>query len=148
MTTTDLKDDVEIRSLDSVIPYGENPKEHPTEQVDKIASSIQRFGWDQPIVVDAEGTIIKGHGRYQAAQKLGLDEVPIIEQADLSEAQARAARIADNKTAESEWDGEWPLKIQTEKRGKYGRYLATITRRCDGAELTADLLAEFDDIEN
>ena len=51
-------------------------------------------------------------------------------------------------TAESEWDGEWPLKIQTEKRGKYGRYLATIARRCDGAELTADLLAEFDDIEN
>jgi DNA (cytosine-5)-methyltransferase 1 len=104
MSDTDLKDDVVIRSLDGIIPYGENPKEHPQKQVDKIASSIQRFGWDQPIVVDGDGTIIKGHGRYQAAQKLGLDEVPVIEQPDLSETEARAARIADNRVAESEWD--------------------------------------------
>ena len=103
---TELKDNVERRSLDSILPYGENPKKHPDEQVDKIASSIRRFGWDQPIVVDGDGTIIKGHGRYQAAQKLGLDEVPVIEQADLSEAEARAARIADNKTAESPWNDD------------------------------------------
>jgi len=101
---TNLHDDVTIRPLDSIVPYGENPKEHPQEQVDKIASSIQRFGWDQPIVVDGGGTIIKGHGRYQAAQKLGLEEVPVIEQPDLSDAETRAARIADNKTAESSWD--------------------------------------------
>jgi len=108
MTTddTDLHDEVTIRPLDSIVPYGENPKEHPQEQVDKIASSIQRFGWDQPIVVDGDGTIIKGHGRYQAAQKLGLDEVPVIEQPDLSDAEARAARIADNRVAESEWDDD------------------------------------------
>jgi len=103
---TDLHDDVAICPLDSIVPYGENPKEHPQEQVDKIASSIQRFGWDQPIVVDGDGTIIKGHGRYQAAQKLGLDEVPVIEQPDLSDAEVRAARIADNRVAESEWNDE------------------------------------------
>jgi len=106
MSDTDLHDDVEIRPLDDIVPYGENPKEHPTEQVDKIASSIRRFGWDQPIVVDGDGTIIKGHGRYQAAQKLDLGDVPVIEQADLTEAEARAARIADNRVAESDWDNE------------------------------------------
>jgi len=106
MTDTDLKDDVDIRPLDDIVPYGENPKEHPAEQVDKIASSIQRFGWDQPIVVDSEDTIIKGHGLYQAAQKLGLDDVPVIEQTELTEAQARAARIADNRVAESDWDDD------------------------------------------
>jgi hypothetical protein len=106
MTDTDLKDDVTIRSLSNIVPYGENPKEHPQEQVDKIASSIQRFGWDQPIVVDNDGTIIKGHGRYQAALKLGLNEVPVIEQTGLTEAQARAARIADNRVAESDWDDD------------------------------------------
>jgi len=103
---TDLHDDVTIRPLDSIVPYGENPKEHPQEQVDKIASSIQRFGWDQPIVVDGDGTIIKGHGRYQAAQKLELDGVPVIEQPDLSDAEARAARIADNRVAESDWNDD------------------------------------------
>jgi len=103
---TDLHDDVTIRPLNDIVPYGENPKEHPQEQVDKIASSIQRFGWDQPIVVDGDGTIIKGHGRYQAAQKLALEQVPVIEQPDLSDAEARAARIADNRVAESDWNDE------------------------------------------
>jgi len=101
---TDLHDDVTIRPLNDIVPYGENPKEHPQEQVDKIASSIQRFGWDQPIVVDGDGTIIKGHGRYQAAQKLGIEQAPVIEQVQLSETEARAARLADNRVAESSWD--------------------------------------------
>jgi len=106
MTDADFKDDVTIRPLNDIVPYGENPKKHPTEQVDKIASSIRRFGWDQPIVVDGDGTIIKGHGRYQAAQKLGLGDVPVIEHTELTEAQARAARIADNRVAESEWNDD------------------------------------------
>jgi ParB-like chromosome segregation protein Spo0J len=105
-TDTELKDDIETRKLDAVIPYGENPKDHPTEQVDKIASSIKRFGWDQPIVVDSDNVIIKGHGRYKAAKKLGLDIVPVIDQSGLSEAQVRAARIADNRVSESDWDNE------------------------------------------
>ena len=102
----ELHDRVERVSRDELIPYSNNPKEHPEEQVNKIASSIKNYGWDQPIVVDGEGEIIKGHGRLQAAEKLGLDEVPVIWREDLSDAEAKAARIADNKTAESPWDDD------------------------------------------
>ena len=86
-----------------LIPYSNNAKEHPEEQVKKIASSIKNYGWDQPIVVDGENEIIKGHGRLQAAELLGLSEVPVIKREDLTEAEAKASRIADNKTAESAW---------------------------------------------
>jgi ParB family chromosome partitioning protein len=103
---TDLFDRVERVARDDLIPYANNPKEHPEEQVNKIASSIKNYGWDQPIVVDGDGEIIKGHGRLQAAEKLGLDEVPVIRREDLTDAEAKAARIADNKTAESPWDDE------------------------------------------
>jgi ParB family chromosome partitioning protein len=102
----DVATDVELRDTDALLPYTNNPKEHPDDQVKKIASSIKNYGWDQPIVVDGEGEIIKGHGRLQAAELLDLDEVPVIERADLSYAEARAARIADNKTAESPWGDE------------------------------------------
>jgi len=98
--------DIELRAAESLIPYSNNPKEHPDEQVRRIASSIKNYGWYQPIVVDGEGEIIKGHGRLQAAELLGLDEVPVIERTDLSDAEARAARIADNRTAQSPWDDE------------------------------------------
>jgi len=103
---TDVATDVELRDADALLPYTNNPKEHPDEQVKKIASSIKNYGWDQPIVVDGEGEIIKGHGRLQAAKRLGLDEVPVIERADLSDAEARASRIADNRTAESDWSDD------------------------------------------
>src|SRR6056297_729515 len=101
-----LHTDVARKSVDAIIPYTNNPKEHPDEQVQKIASSIKNYGWDQPIVVDGENEIIKGHGRLQAAQLLGLEEVPVITRTDLSDAEKRASRIADNKTAESDWDDE------------------------------------------
>jgi len=102
----DLFDRVERVPRDELIPYANNPKEHPDEQVNKIASSIKNYGWDQPIVVDGDGEIIKGHGRLQAAERLGLDEVPVIWREDLSDAEAKAARIADNKTAESPWNDD------------------------------------------
>lgn len=106
MDDTNFHDDIKTVSTDSLIPYSNNPKKHPDEQIEKIASSIKNYGWDQPIVVDADGEIIKGHGRLQAAERLGLNEVPIIWREDLSDAEAKAARIADNKTAESEWDDD------------------------------------------
>jgi ParB-like chromosome segregation protein Spo0J len=102
----DLHADVDLVATADLIPYSNNPKEHPDEQVKKIASSIKNYGWDQPIVVDGDGEIIKGHGRLQAAEVLGLDEVPVIRRDDLSYAEARASRLADNKTAESPWDDE------------------------------------------
>ena len=83
-----------------------NPKKHPEEQIKKIASSILEFGFKVPIIVDKNYTIIAGHGRYEAAKRIGLKEVPVIVADDLSPAQVRAFRIADNKVAESDWDLE------------------------------------------
>ncbi|AGM11786.1 hypothetical protein M201_gp11 [Haloarcula californiae tailed virus 2] len=96
--------EVQVWELEDVHPYANNAKEHPDEQVQKIRSSIKNYGWDQPIVVDADGEIIKGHGRRLAAKSLGLERVPVIVRDDLTEGEKKAARIADNKTAESEWD--------------------------------------------
>jgi len=100
----ELETDIELQPIESVIPYSNNPKDHPSEQVDRIASSIKNYGWDQPIVVDGENEIIKGHGRLQAAKKLQLGQVPVIKRTDLTESEIRAARIADNKAGESTWD--------------------------------------------
>lgn len=86
-------------------PYDKNGKKHPKKQVEQIANSIKEFGMHQPIVVDKQGVIIVGHGRYEALKLLGMD-VPedMIRVADLTEEQAKAYRLADNKLNESEWD--------------------------------------------
>jgi len=89
--------------MDSITPYEQNAKKHPPEQIQEIATAIQLFRWDQPIVVDGEGIIIKGHGRFAAAKLLELTEVPVIRRTDMSAAEVRASRIADNQTAESYW---------------------------------------------
>ena len=102
----DISDEIQRRKIDDLIPYMNNPKEHPPEQIDKIASSIKDYGFVQPLVIDEENEIIIGHGRLEAAKKLGLDEVPVVVKDDLNEAQVKALRIADNKVAESEWDYE------------------------------------------
>jgi len=94
---------VEQRKLGTITPYGKNAKKHPDDQIKKIAASIEVFGFNQPIVVDGEGVIIVGHGRYAAACYLALEEVPVLE-LDLDEEKARAYRLADNKLNESDWD--------------------------------------------
>ena len=87
-----------------LIPYAKNAKQHPPAQVDKIANSIKRFGWTgNPIVVDRNKVVIIGHGRLMAAKQLGLDKVPVVFADDMSEADVKAYRLADNKTNESEW---------------------------------------------
>lgn len=97
-----------IQYLDpnSLTPYVNNTKKHPVEQIDKIAQQIAEFGFDQPIVVDKDKIIIKGHGRREAALRLGLKQIPVIVADHLNELQVKAARIADNKVAESEWDND------------------------------------------
>lgn len=87
-----------------LIPYENNTKTHPPEQVDRIAESIKRFGWQQPIVVDRENVVIIGHGRLMAAKQLLLDTVPVVYADNLTEEEAQALRLADNKTNESPWD--------------------------------------------
>jgi site-specific DNA-methyltransferase (adenine-specific) len=91
-------------AIDTVIPYANNTKKHPVEQINKLASMIAEYGHDVPIVVDADNVVIKGHGRLLACQKLNMATVPVIVRDDLTPTQAKAARIADNKIAESEWD--------------------------------------------
>lgn len=98
-----IEDNISLIDISEIIPYSNNPKSHPEAQVKKIASSIKNYGWDQPIVIDENKEIIKGHGRLQAAELLDLTQVPVIIRTDLSDAEKKASRIADNKTAESEW---------------------------------------------
>lgn len=92
-----------IMELSQIKPYQKNAKKHPTKQVQQIANSIKEFGFNQPIVIDQNNEIIVGHGRYEAAKLLGLKDVPIL-QVKLTEEQAKAYRLADNKLNESEWD--------------------------------------------
>lgn len=99
----EIANDIRLVEISEIVPYSNNPKRHPAEQVRKIASSIKHYGWDQPIVVTEDNEIIKGHGRLQAAELLNLEAVPVIVRGDLTEAEARAARIADNKTSEASW---------------------------------------------
>lgn len=95
---------IEYIDPDKLTPYENNAKQHPDEQVEHIANSIREFGFRQPIVVDANNVVVIGHGRLLAAKKLGLETVPVVRADDLTEAQVKALRLADNKTNESGWD--------------------------------------------
>jgi ParB-like chromosome segregation protein Spo0J len=101
-----LIDKVKIIDIDKIYPYTNNPKKHPEKQINKIASSIKNYGFTVPIVVDEDNEIIAGHGRYEAARKLELEELPVIRRDDLNKAQVKGLRLADNKVAESEWNYE------------------------------------------
>jgi len=89
-----------------IVPYEKNAKRHPDNQIDIIASSIDKFKFDQPIVIDENNVIIKGHGRLLGAKRLGLKSVPVIIRTDMTEAEKKASRLADNKSNESDWDWE------------------------------------------
>lgn len=88
---------IEFVPIDSITPYANNAKEHTDEQVALLAANIKEFGFDQPIVVDKDGVIIKGHGRLLAAKMLQLPKVPIVRASHLAPAQVKAARLADNQ---------------------------------------------------
>lgn len=96
--------EVKYVSPGELIPYAKNAKQHPPEQVERIANSIKRFGWQQPIVVDRDNVVIIGHGRLFAAKELMLDSVPVVYADNLTEDEVNALRLADNKTNESAWD--------------------------------------------
>ena len=90
--------------IDSIKPYKNNPRNND-DAVDATANSIKEFGWQQPIVVDKDNVIIVGHTRLKAAKKLGLKQVPIVVAENLTDEQANAYRLADNKTGElADWD--------------------------------------------
>ncbi|WP_373961904.1 DNA modification methylase [Lactococcus lactis] len=95
-----------IKKVSELIPYINNPRNND-EAVDAVASSIKNFGFKVPIVVDSNNEIINGHTRLKAAQKLGLETVPVIVADDLTPEQVKAFRLADNKVGEiATWNDE------------------------------------------
>lgn len=94
---------IEERPISDIQPYPKNAKRHTDKQVKQIVDSIREFGFNQPIVIDANGVIIVGHGRYMAAHLIGMEMVPTVS-VDISPERAAAYRLADNKLNESEWD--------------------------------------------
>jgi ParB/RepB/Spo0J family partition protein len=157
--------DVELVLTDALQPYNNNPKEHPSEQIDAIAESIQNSdGFDVPIVAHHRDSgvpeIIKGHGRVQAAQQLGLAKVPVIWRDDMSDEQIRAARIADNKTQmESGFDFdaledeftelEMDFEIETESLAMQTGFEADIVEDLTANDdPSADDLFETDDTDD
>jgi DNA modification methylase len=125
----------------SLIPYARNARTHSPAQVDKIAASIREFGFLNPIITDGQSGIVAGHGRVMAAQKLGLDTLPTIDAAHLTEAQRRAYVLADNRMAlDAGWDNDL-LKIELQDLDAAGFDL-TLTGFDLGEIEAIDMLAE------
>lgn len=102
----------------SLIPYARNARTHSDMQVAQIAASIKEFGFLNPIVIAEDNTILCGHGRLMAAQKLGLKKVPCVKESHLTETQRRAFIIADNKLSlNAGWDNELLSVELTELQG-------------------------------
>lgn len=105
MTTSWLADKIEQWPTAKLLPYARNARTHSAEQVAQIAASIAEFGFTNPILAGSDGVIVAGHGRLAAAQKLGLEVVPVVVLDHLSPTQRRALVIADNRIAENAgWD--------------------------------------------
>lgn len=107
-------------AVKSLIPYARNSRTHSDAQVAQVAASIREFGFTNPVLVDGDGGIIAGHGRVLAARKLGMESVPVIVLAHLTEAQKRAYVIADNKLAlNAGWDDDL-LRVEFAELGDLG----------------------------
>lgn len=106
---------IEYRPIGSLTPYAGCARKHPRNQVQKIAKSMRQFGWTNPILIDAGGTVLCGHGRLEAAKLNGDQRVPVIALEHLSEADRKAYIIADNRIAE---DAQWSkMALRTELSG-------------------------------
>ena len=105
MTASWLADKIEQWPTAKLVPYARNARTHSDAQVAQIAASIAEFGFTNPILAGSDGVIVAGHGRLAAAQKLGLEVVPVVVLDHLSPTQRRALVIADNRIAENAgWD--------------------------------------------
>jgi DNA modification methylase len=104
--------DIQYQAPDNLEPYNNNARVHSARQIEKLMASIKNFGFLVPVLLDKKGGIIAGHGRVEAAKKLGLEEIPTITADALTETQKRAFIIADNKLAE---EATWDIgKLKTE----------------------------------
>lgn len=113
-------DKVERWKIEKLVPYARNARTHSDEQVGQIAASIKEWGWTTPILVDEDGSIIAGHGRTMAAQRLQMTEVPVMVAKGWSDAKKRAYVLADNKLAmNAGWDNEM-LALELGEIGELG----------------------------
>lgn len=102
-----MKHKIEYLKIGTLSAYETNSRTHSADQIAQIAASIKEFGFTNPVLVDADNTIIAGHGRVEAAKQMVMDEVPCLRLSHLSEAQRKAYVIADNKLAlNAGWDDE------------------------------------------
>lgn len=139
-------------SLDDIRSYANNPRKISDEAIDAVAESIKTFGFKVPVILDSDNVIVAGHTRVQAAQKLGLSEVPCVVADDLTPEQIKAFRLADNKTGElSGWDFE-KLDLELEEltalnidMSDFGfeldnseSYIDEISKGFDGSEKNTD----------
>lgn len=105
-------DRVQEVALAELKPYERNAKLHPEEQIQKIAKSIEEFGFVNPVLIDENKNVIAGHGRIEAAKRIGLEKVPCVYVEGLTDEQRRAYILADNKIFEL---GAWnDLNLKTE----------------------------------
>lgn len=140
--------DTQMMSMDSIVPYWRNPRNISDEAVDRVAESIREYGYQQPIVVDHQNTIVIGHTRYAALRRLGVTSVEVKVTDGLTDAQVKQLRVVDNRAGEyTEWDFE---KLADELATLDSDTIDNLFGAIDlGDEPdTADLDAEFDTEEN
>lgn len=135
---------IERVALRLLRPSSRNARTHSKKQIRQIANSIVRFGWTFPILIDEDGSILAGHGRYEAAILLGLTHAPVIVVSDLNETEKRALMLADNRLAES---SSWDRKLLTAELTELAELLPEIGLDLDitgfeSAEIDG-LLADF-----
>lgn len=135
-----------LANIEDLIPYARNSRTHSDAQIAQVAASIKEFGFLSPIIISKDNTILCGHARFYASQKLGLKKVPCIKEEYLTENQKRAYIIADNKlTLNGGWDDEM-LKVELSELQSQAFDLSLTG--FDGAELDKLLSLGLDEIED
>lgn len=140
---------VEYLAPTALIPYEKNSRKHTEMQLEKIVSSIKEFGFNNPVLIDDDNGVIAGHGRLEAAKRIGFDKVPCIRLSHLDDAKRRAYVIADNRLTEigGGWDEDLLReelqaikdegKIALNLTGFTEEYLNELLREANEAELKA-----------
>lgn len=142
---------IEQVKVKALIPYAGNAKIHTKDQIEKIAKSIEEFGFNNPVLIDDAGGIIAGHGRVEAAKQLSLPQVPCIRLSHLTDEQKRAYILADNKL--SEIGGGWDEDLLADELLKLGDSLIDLTGFSlsdsikEAGELAGDISKEIEYVE-